>query len=69
MPWRAVRLSLIIIAAIIGIIGGPSKVAVLFEPEPLAPLPHETHETNPPREQEPHNVLQEPQIDVRLIRS
>jgi hypothetical protein len=44
-------------------------VAVLFEPEPLAPLPHETHETNPPREQEPHNVLQEPQIDVRLIRS
>ena len=66
MPWRAVGLSLIIIATIIGIIGGPSKVAVLFEPEPL---PHETHETNLPREREPPNVLQEPQIDVRLIRS
>ena len=69
MPWCAVGLSLIIIAAIIGIMGGPSKVAVLFEPELLAPLPHDTHETNLPQEQEPPNLLQEPQIDVRLIRS
>jgi hypothetical protein len=69
MPWRAVRLFLIIMAAIIGIIGGLSMLALFFEPEPLAPLSHETHETNLLREQEPPNVLQEPQIVVRLIRS
>ena len=67
MPWRAVRLFLIIMAAIIGIIGGLSVLAVLFEPKPVSQ--HKILETNLRREHEPPNVLREPQIVVRLIRS
>jgi hypothetical protein len=69
MPWRAGRLFLIIMAAIIGIVGGLSTLALSFEPEPLAPPPHEIHETNLLRVQDPPHVLSEPQIVVRLVRN